>query len=348
MTSEVIVDKRSDNGDIDEQPLTKRQKLNIPEGMSKNQWKKLQKEKRWEETKEQYRELKREKRKAAKLRKREAIKNSSPEDTNYHQLKKKQIPSKQIKTNVNVIMDCEFDELMTNKEIVSMSNQIARSYSAKRHCDYEVGLTISSFNKNLKNRFDNSVDQYFNWTNIEFKENDHLEDLLPKDPEERSKYVYLTADTDTILESLDEGHTYIIGGIVDKNRHKKLCLEKAERLGLKVGKLPIDKYIELNGRQVLATSHVFELCCKWFEEGKDWKKAFDEVLPPRKMKKDEEKKSQDEDDESEEEEVTKSEVESEEVPKSEEVTKSEEVSKSEVVSKSEESEKSEDVTKSED
>ena len=260
------------------------QKPQVPEGMSKNAWKKLQKQKKWDEEKAEYRLKRKEKKKAARARKAERKSQGLSDDDNYHQQAKKAIPEKQKPSGIKVIMDCEFDELMSEKEIVSMSNQITRCYSAKRHSDYDVDLVVSSFNKRLKQRFDKSVLDYPRWKNITFVENDKLTDLLPKDAEELSKCVYLTADTDTELDELEQGHTYIIGGIVDKNRHKKLCLNKAKELGLKVGRLPIGKYIQMNGRQVLATSHVYEIMCMWFEQGNDWQKAFNAVLPPRKIK----------------------------------------------------------------
>ncbi|KAK6457291.1 guanine-1-methyltransferase-domain-containing protein [Scheffersomyces xylosifermentans] len=267
--------------------------------MSRNQYKKLQRLKKWDETKTEYRKIKKQKKKAAAARRKEMIKKGemTEEEAIYHQARKpRALPKKQIPTDVKIIMDCEFDDLMNHKEIVSMSNQVTRSYSAKRHCKYDVDLKISSFNKNLKARFDKSVSQYKLWQNIDLLENEKLSDILPMDsPEELAKYVYLTADTDEVIQELQPGHTYIIGGIVDKNRHKKLCLNKAKELGLKVGKLPIDKYIELNGREVLATSHVYELCCKWFESGKDWGKAFNDVLPPQ-GKDGEEDEDEDEDD----------------------------------------------------
>lgn len=285
----------SESGDSGNDPKRQRlddargsafEKPQIPEGMSKNAWKKLQKHQRWEEEKEEYRLKRRDKKKAARVRKQERKATGITDEDNYHQQAKRALPQKQEQSGVKIIMDCEFDELMSEKEIVSMSNQITRCYSAKRHSQYDVDLVISSFNKRLKARFDSRVLDYPKWRNMTFSENDKLSDLLPKNREDMAKYVYLTADTDNELDALEEGHTYIIGGIVDKNRHKKLCLNKANELGLKVARLPIGKYIQMNGRQVLATSHVYEIMCMWFEKGHDWQRAFNEVLPPRKIKSD--------------------------------------------------------------
>lgn len=226
----------------------------------------------------------RQKKLAAKQRKLERKLQGTENDENYHLDAKKKLPVSQKPSGIKVIMDCEFDELMSDKEIVSLSNQITRCYAAKRHSDYEVELVISSFNKRLKERYEKSILDYSRWKGIQFEENDTLLDILPKAESELSKCVYLTADTEEEITDLKEGHTYIIGGIVDKNRHKKLCLNKAKSLGLQVGRLPIGKYIQMNGRQVLATSHVYELMCMWFESNQDWEKAFNLVLPPRKLK----------------------------------------------------------------
>lgn len=260
---------------------SKRQKVELPEGMSKNAWKKLQKQKRWDEQKEEYRQKRREKKKVARANKRQR---SEDPDANYHLQPKREKPQSQIPSGISVIMDCEFDELMSDKEIVSMSNQITRCYSAKRHSTHLVELVISSFNKRLKARFEKSLLDYKLWQNMTFKENDSLTELLPENKEELSKFIYLTADTDNEIERLEEGYTYILGGIVDKNRHKQLCLKKAQSLGLKVARLPIGKYIQMNSRHVLATSHVYEIMCMCFELGHDWQKAFNSVLPPRKLR----------------------------------------------------------------
>lgn len=269
---------------IETENAPKRQKVELPPGMSKNAWKKLQKQKKWDEQKDEYRLRRREKKKVARANKRLRSENPESGDENYHSQPKREKPQTQVPSGVKVIMDCAFDELMSDKEIVSMSNQITRCYSAKRHATHDVDLVISSFNKRLKARFEKSILDYKLWQNMTFKENDTLEQLLPEDKEELSKYVYLTADTENELLELQEGYTYILGGIVDKNRHKQLCLKKAQDLGLQVARLPIGKYIQMNSRHVLATSHVYEIMCMCFELDHDWEKAFNAVLPPRKLK----------------------------------------------------------------
>jgi hypothetical protein len=39
---------------------------------------------------------------------------------------------------------------------------------------------------------------------------------------------------------------YVIGGIVDRNRHKRICLERAEKAGVAHARLPIQKHLQLS------------------------------------------------------------------------------------------------------
>ncbi len=46
--------------------------------------------------------------------------------------------------------------------------------------------------------------------------------------DQKTDLVYLTADSPNELSELDSSKLYIIGGIVDRNRHKNICFRKAE------------------------------------------------------------------------------------------------------------------------
>ena len=95
------------------------------------------------------------------------------------------------------------------------------------------------------------------------------------------KIVYLSSESPDVLHSLEDHTAYVIGGLVDHNHHKGLCHEEASKLGVKTARLPLDEFINMKTRKVLAVNHVYEilaLVC----QGKSWKEAFLEVLPERK------------------------------------------------------------------
>jgi tRNA (guanine9-N1)-methyltransferase len=62
--------------------------------------------------------------------------------------------------------------------------------------------------------------------------------------------VYLTADSENILERLDPSKIYIVGGLVDRNRWKGVTLEKAKSQGIQTAKLPIGEHMKMLSSQV--------------------------------------------------------------------------------------------------
>ena len=101
----------------------------------------------------------------------------------------------------------------------------------------------------------------------------------PSDVE--GEIIYLSSESENVLTTLKPNSTYIIGGLVDKNRHKGVCHKRAVERGIKTAKLPIGEFLEMKSRQVLVTNHVLDIMLKWLETG-DWGKAFMTVLPERK------------------------------------------------------------------
>lgn len=266
----------------------RRIRLAIPEGMSKNQWKKIQKKAKLKESKAEWKASKRERRREARSERNEKVKElraqgidpatvlgpkPAPKPRSYK-------PEEQIDTGIKVIFDCDFDHMMNEKELKSLSIQLTRSYSEGRRQKQRLNAVVSSFEGLLKTRFDTDLSDYLNWPRacMDFTAK-NVEELTQSDKEH---CVYLSADTSETLDELKPGYTYIIGGIVDKGRYKNLCQKKAEEMGIQTRRLPIDEFIQMSGRQVLATSHVFDLLLKWCEH-KDWKEAFEKVLPPRKL-----------------------------------------------------------------
>lgn len=71
------------------------------------------------------------------------------------------------------------------------------------------------------------------------------------------RVIYLSADSDTVLTGpLDPSAVYVVGGIVDKNRHKGLSARVAAELGIETGRFPIEEEgIRLSSCTVLSTMH---------------------------------------------------------------------------------------------
>ncbi|GMM51643.1 tRNA (guanine(9)-N(1))-methyltransferase [Starmerella bacillaris] len=245
----------------------------VPEGMSRKAFKKLVKQERMEAGKEEFLAKRRLKRKEKRA----------------HTHRHKPPPlSEQTQSGVNVVIDCGFDEKMEDGERVSLVGQLTRCYSVNRRTLQPVNLVIANFNKKLKSRFENELYATHKlWENVQFCEGDlpTIEKsgcCEPSNEFSTENMVYLTGDATETLSTLDPGTTYIVGGIVDKDRHKNLCLNKAKALNIRTARLPIDEHVKISGRKILTTNQAFELLVRWVEH-KDWKVSFESTIPSRKQ-----------------------------------------------------------------
>ena len=287
--------------------------------LSKNQLKKRRRDQLWEEGRDKRKAIRKEKREAKKLKKQAArgeITLQSSATTDSHQAKgvqervqerRKRHQPQPIQLPITLVIDCGFDDLMRDTERKSLGAQITRAYSDNNHAPFKAHLIVSSFGGYLKERFDTLLSGHHrSWKGVRFLEEDFIEaasqaEMTMRSPEggsltgvlaaqpstggaekgQSGEIVYLTADSPKTLEALSPYSTYIIGGIVDKNRHKGICYKKAMDHGVKTAKLPIGDYLQMSTRTVLTTNHVVEIMLRWLECG-DWGEAFMKVIPQRK------------------------------------------------------------------
>ncbi|KAK1753065.1 guanine-1-methyltransferase-domain-containing protein [Echria macrotheca] len=228
---------------------------------------------------------------------------------------------KPILVPVGLIIDCDFEQYMRDPEIVSLSSQIVRSYSVNRKAKYQGHLFISSWGGKMRERFEtvyggvhkrwkgvHIVEGEFREAGVEarhiweskcggeiidsLKANDELPAITYGDNHEpipegsepmdiNKSVVYLTADSPYTIERLEPNTSYVIGGLVDRNREKGLCYKKAQECRVRTAKLPIGEYMAMQSRFVLTTNQVVEIMIKWLECG-NWGEAFMGVIPKRK------------------------------------------------------------------
>lgn len=173
-----------------------------------------------------------------------------------------------------VVIDVGFDDKMTEKEVRSLVSQLTQLYAKNRLVEHPLQIIVTDFSGRFKQNLD-ALEGFENWQGVKCEAQSYI-DLFPKE-----RLVYLTADSETSVETLDENDIYIIGGLVDKNRMKGICMTKAQSQGIRTARLPIDSYMDLKTRKVLTVNQVYEILLNWTVE-KDWAKAFDAIIPKRK------------------------------------------------------------------
>jgi tRNA (guanine9-N1)-methyltransferase len=283
--------------------------------MSKSAMKKLRKKEEWEAGREDRKAKRREQRKAKQTRRREAKESGqavAPRPI-------KQRPLVQTDVPITLVLDCSFDSLMTEKEIISLCGQTSRCYHDIKIGRYRPLLAVTSFGGRMKERFEVALQgHYKSWKGVQFVEEDiskiselaatwmkdikntdmgsgheqaKVEDEILVEDETNTKevtkdarptkVVYLSADSPDTLTTLESDTCYIIGGLVDRNRYKGICFEAARKAGIPTARLPIGDFISMSSRQVLTTNHVVEIMVKYMET-QNWAQSFLEVIPMRK------------------------------------------------------------------
>jgi tRNA (guanine9-N1)-methyltransferase len=173
---------------------------------------------------------------------------------------------------------------MSPKEINSLASQIRYCYAANKRSGNPVYFStpaLAGKTRELLSRVAGFPELWFSKAFSCSKTENDKETVLDVYPDS-SKLVYLTGDSENVLEHLDDDKVYIIGGIVDRNRLKRVAIDRAETLGIATARLPIDEHLKLFATKVLTCNHVFEILLKYRENGNDWKKAMLQILPKRK------------------------------------------------------------------
>lgn len=146
---------------------------------------------------------------------------------------------------VKVALDFSFDDLMSPRDISKCVNQAMRCYSLNRRSENPVQFYIVNFKGKSKQEM-RKHNGYEKW-DIHFHSENYLE-LFDKD-----SLVYLTSDSDNVIETLQDDKVYIIGALVDHNSQKvKLKLKIYTRKIINYKSLSRDYVIKLLMNKALA------------------------------------------------------------------------------------------------
>lgn len=171
-----------------------------------------------------------------------------------------------------------FEELMTHQEKASMVSQVSYSYAANKSAPIPAQLHIVGKSPFLLERLQRMGSEHWKEWNA-LLDDRPLQEVFP----DKSQLVYLSADSENEIQELDPSKVYIIGGIVDRNRHKNLCSTKATELGLTTAKFSLQKHHPNSGARVLTTNHCVDILLE-FLASQQWPQAFQRCIPVRKIK----------------------------------------------------------------
>lgn len=179
-----------------------------------------------------------------------------------------------------LILDCSYDEYMNPREASNAGKQLMLSFAENRLHDEPFDLHLCNVNKRsistkilekfIPTMYDN-----------DFPINIHTEPITEKFDKE--KLVYLTPHCNNDLVEFNHDDIYIIGAMVDKTNAEPLSLAKAKKQGLRMARLPLDRYLAWGAGSGKSLT-LNQMVCIMLEMKKhgDWNQAL-RFVPRRKI-----------------------------------------------------------------
>ena len=182
---------------------------------------------------------------------------------------------------IKLVIDCGYVDVMTAKEVCKLATQIGRSYGINKKMGQPFELHLSRLSR------DGVILQECQRQLMGFdsfpitKSEKHPCELF-----DSSKLTYLTPDAKEELLTLEQDRVYIIGGLIDEQINKRICLEHARSKEIATAKLPIRRFMvsrspKHSANMILTINQVLEVLAM-IRHGYQWPQALAECIPKRK------------------------------------------------------------------
>ncbi|XP_049540797.1 mitochondrial ribonuclease P protein 1 homolog [Anopheles darlingi] len=179
---------------------------------------------------------------------------------------------------INLVIDCSYDDYMNDKEMRNTAKQLMLCFALNRaHPEpFNVHHCNANFNKTTMRALEKHLVQIhqpdfpFNVTEQSYT------DLFPKE-----RLVYLTPHCKNDLEEFNPDDIYIIGAMVDKSSQEAVSLGKAKKQGLRMARLPLDRYFQFKSGKSLTLDQMLLIMLE-LKTSNDFERALKHV-PRRKV-----------------------------------------------------------------
>merc|ERR1712059_229803 len=185
--------------------------------------------------------------------------------------------SQSLLTGPKVCIDLQFEELMNDKELNHLANQLKRVYSSNKAAITPFHLHFLSLQKQSRT-YSLCVDKNEGFANylVTLEERGVTEVFDP------AEVVYLSPDSDQILDSFDDTKVYVIGGLVGDSVKKNTSSQFSRGNQLRTCRLPIAEHMVRNEagtyKQILTINQVFDILLN-FHQTNDWQTALGADVP---------------------------------------------------------------------
>ncbi|TKR78009.1 hypothetical protein L596_018885 [Steinernema carpocapsae] len=178
---------------------------------------------------------------------------------------------------ISICIDLGFCAAMNSKERGKLIRQLGRVWGLQKRFS-GLSIILANLDNTIREEGERIVSGFgtFGWKTT----SDGLEDV-----QTTLSLVYLSPDAEMepLLE-IEANSTYVIGGLVDESGKGSMSREKAESLGVRCFRLPIQEFLhkEKNGTHnvMLTINQVTEILCLFVAAG-DWVTALGPVVPVR-------------------------------------------------------------------
>ncbi|XP_053668644.1 tRNA methyltransferase 10 homolog A [Anopheles marshallii] len=243
-----------------------------PVELSKRQRKKLLKLENWEKKKKEKRLKEKEKMRTKRI---EAVRQGLPVRNGPSRKELKRHKPSYTEATIEIAVDLSFDQMMIDKDVAKCVKQLLRIYTLNRRSERPIPLHFVGIEKGgAVERHLARNDGYQHW-DVRFSSEHFMQLFKP------SSLVYLTSESDNVLDRLETGCVYVIGGLVDHNQHKGHCYQLAQQHGIRHARLPLAEHLVIKTRTILTINQVFEILHS-VHMGKEWQPTLLQVLPARK------------------------------------------------------------------
>lgn len=182
---------------------------------------------------------------------------------------------KGLESEFTIVFDLDYMNLMKTAEIKSVAKQLAQSYFVNKIVKNPILFYLCSYTGEIKKEL-----SYMGADNWLVKINDEKFSEIKEIIESKKEIIYLSPDSENILEEVNNSQIYIIGGFVDKPVSKYRSLYKANSLNIKTSRLPLDNYFNNLNKNALNMDTVVKIMTSYIDT-QSWETAINEHLPKR-------------------------------------------------------------------